>query len=226
MCRILIQTLALLGIALAAGYLHSRLTPVQARLPEQPPGAVEGAPKRANTAPPPTGPSGPTGAPVATGPTGLTGSTGPTGATPPAVPVLPPKPPNPPPASTGEVKPATADEGWFISVQRAKEIYDKNEAVFVDARTFDEYKEGHILNSMHMDKKYFDGAAGPMKARALKGQAVVIYCHGAECTDSQAVAQRFISLNYQIGPIHIIKEGFPGWVAAGYPVDKGPEVNW
>jgi rhodanese-related sulfurtransferase len=200
MGRILIKTVLLLGIALAAGYVHSQLAPVHTSLPT----AV---------------------------PTGVTGDTGPKSAT--GAPTVPTGEP-PKPAPTGNhiadpigtvAQPPQADN-WFISVQQAKAIYDKNEAVFVDARTFDEYKEGHVPGSMHMDKKYFDGAAGPMKAKNLKGQAVVIYCHGAECTDSQAVAQRFISLNYQIGPIHIIKDGFPGWVAAGYPVDKGNEVGW
>ena len=29
-----------------------------------------------------------------------------------------------------------------------------------------------------------------------------------------------------IAPIYIIKEGFPGWKNAGYPVDKGEEKGF
>jgi rhodanese-related sulfurtransferase len=163
--------------------------------------------------PPPAGqPADPTKRPLAP-PAGVTGPAAPTGATGTAA-VTPPAPP-------------PAESGWFISVQQAKEIYDKNEAIFIDARNFDEYREGHILGSMHIDKKYFDGAAGGDKARKyLIGQHVVIYCHGAECTDSEAVAKRLVALNLHIGPIHIIKDGIGGWQKAGYPVDKGNEVGF
>jgi rhodanese-related sulfurtransferase len=147
----------------------------------------------------------------------------------------------PPPAPTGDtgtvvvVTPGTLeadfkadhnDKGWFISLDKAHEIYTKNQAIFVDARSYIEFTEGHIPGAMHLDKKYFDGAAGAMKAKNLKGQEIVIYCHGAECTDSEAVAIRLQALQFHIDPIYIIKDGFPGWQKAGYPVDKGGETGF
>jgi rhodanese-related sulfurtransferase len=203
MCRILLQTVLLLGIALAAGWVHSRLAPPTVHLPDSQPVA-----RPATTGAGPTGPTAPTGmapAPIPAGPTGQT-----------------PKPPIPG-TPTGATGAAAAESNWFIDLATAKKIYDSNDAVFVDARTYDEFKEGHIYGAIHIDKKYFDGAAGADIARKqLKGQHVVIYCHGAECTDSEAVAKRLLALNMQIGPIHIIKDGFPGWKAAGYPVNSGP----
>lgn len=151
-------------------------------------------------------------------------------------PVLPPSPPS---GDTGslviKVTPGIVepdfkadhdDKGWFISLDKAHEIYTKNQAIFVDARSYIEFTEGHIPGAMHLDKKYFDGAAGAMKAKNLKGQGIVIYCHGAECTDSEAVAIRLQALKFDINPIYIIKDGFPGWQKAGYPVDKGGETGF
>jgi len=200
MCRILLQTVLLLGIALAAGWVHSRLAPPTLHLPEVQP----------VTRPAPSGPTAPTSVAPPQAPAGSTGQ------------APQPKPPIPG-TPTGTTGPATAENNWFIDLATAKKIYDSNDAVFVDARTYDEFKEGHIYGAIHIDKKYFDGAAGADIARKqLKGQHVVIYCHGAECTDSEAVAKRLLALNMQIGPIHIIKDGFPGWKAAGYPVNTGP----
>ena len=101
-----------------------------------------------------------------------------------------------------------------------------DDGIFIDARPYHEFTEGHIPGSMHIDKKYFDGAV-PKKVRDyLPGMPVVIYCHGENCTDSEAVTARLIALKRSIGPIQIIKEGYPGWTKAGYPVDSGGEVGF
>lgn len=123
------------------------------------------------------------------------------------------------------------DDGVHISVARAKEFYDlppsnPKKPIFIDARNHDDYKDGHVPGSMWIDKKYFDGAAPKKVTDYLPGMSVVIYCHGADCSDSEAVAKRLQSLNRGIGPMYIIKDGFPGWVKAGYPVDKGEEVGF
>lgn len=211
MGRLLLKTAVLLAVALAAGFAHSRVGPklllhVQEQLPR--PLAGEGGGQK-----PPTGPTAATGQHevkwAADGdlpkpqPEGATGTTG-------QVAAKPAPPPPPPP------------DGLFISLAKAKELLDHGDAVFVDARPYDDFKAGHVLGAVHIDKKYFDGAAGADIAKKnLMGQRVVVYCHGADCTDSEAVAKRLIALNLNIGPVHIIKEGFPGWKAAGYPVEQG-----
>ncbi|MEX2218746.1 MAG: rhodanese-like domain-containing protein [Phycisphaerales bacterium] len=214
MCGLLIKTAALVGVAMAAGYLHSRAVPLMLRLPDQP-AAKQGEP--AKPAPEGAAGAGPvagapnTGAPAPAQPTGVQPTT--TAATP----VVEPPKATPPPA---------ASDGWYIDLAEAKRIYDKQGAIFVDARTYDEFRKGHVPGALHMDKKYFDGAAGAMKAQHLKGQAVVIYCGGADCTDSDAVAKRLIALKFSIEPIKIMKDGLPGWQAAGYPVDVGEEQGF
>jgi rhodanese-related sulfurtransferase len=149
----------------------------------------------------------------------------------PAVPAEPPKkvdPPRPAPAS-GE--PAKSVDGRLISIDRAKKLFDEQalngqSVIFVDAREFWHYTDAHIPGAMHIDKKYFDGAAPKKVLKYLPGNAVVVYCMGADCSDSEAVATRLEALHLNIGPIFIIKDGLPGWQAAGYPVDKGGEVGF
>ncbi|QYU66277.1 rhodanese-like domain-containing protein [Leptolyngbya sp. 15MV] len=117
------------------------------------------------------------------------------------------------------------------SPARAKEIYDAQEVggrgvVFVDARNWTEFSAGHIRGAMWIDKKHFDGAT-PRKIREfLPGNAVVVYCHGELCTDSEAVVRRLHALNLGIGPFFILRDGFDAWKRAGYPVDSGSEVGF
>jgi rhodanese-related sulfurtransferase len=227
--RFILRVLVLVLLGTTIGGFAASCSHVMLHLPDQQPQANgQQAPKqRAN----PDGPRGSTAAPeVAVAPAGATGSTGaaaPTGA----------------PASTGaatgtttpvattQPEPQKESNPWFISLEEAKALHDKG-VIFIDARTYVEFTEGHIAGAMHCDKKYFDGAA-PKKVRDyLPGQEVVVYCHGAECTDSEAVVKRLIALNLGIGPYHIIKDGFPGWQEKnkvdpqGYPIDQGGEVGF
>jgi rhodanese-related sulfurtransferase len=191
---LLLKTAVLLAVALAAGFAHSRVGP---RLMLHVDDAPARTPRETAGIPKPPDLSAPV--VVVTVPPDDTGAK------------ADPQPPKPP-----------LSDAVFISLAQAKELLDRGDAVFVDARNYDDYKAGHVLGAVHIDKKYFDGAAGADIARKnLIGQRVVIYCHGADCTDSEAVYKRLTSLNMTIGPIHIIKDGFPGWKAAGYPVERG-----
>lgn len=135
------------------------------------------------------------------------------------------------PPAAGSSTAASAKSDIMIPLARAKEIYDAQEVggrgvVFVDARNWTEFSAGHIRGAMWIDKKHFDGAT-PRKIREfLPGNAVVVYCHGELCTDSEAVVRRLHALNLGIGPFFILRDGFDAWKRAGYPVDSGSEVGF
>lgn len=114
----------------------------------------------------------------------------------------------------------------LVSLESAKQMYDEGSAIFVDARPYAEFVEGHIRGSMHCAVKYFGGATPAKVRQYLPGNAVIVYCHGQTCTDSFDVAVRLKALNLKIGPIYVLREGLPAWIKAGYPTDKGGEVGY
>jgi rhodanese-related sulfurtransferase len=181
--------------------------------PKPPPDPTGAHP--ATGAPAPSGALPATGAPPATGTPAATG----TQAT-----------PAPAPKTADEVVPETSGTGkvtdYFISLEGAKLIWDSKkwrgkDMIFVDAREYREYAEGHIAGAMSCPKQRFDGAVPKYVRNYLPGNGVVVYCHGAECTDSEAVVRRLVALNLQISPLFIIKDGIPAWEKAGYPINKG-----
>jgi rhodanese-related sulfurtransferase len=218
----------LLGAALAAaGLIASCNSHEGAKPAANAPVKSEPAVQASKPAPPPAPPPAPTPTPAAPTPTK------PVAANPPAAPAAPPPAAKDTPAS----QPAPGSNAelakkWFISTERAKELFDKKEVdgkqvIFVDARTYVEFTEGHIRGSMCYSTKYTQGAPQAKLKNYLPGSAVVLYCHGETCTDSLDVGRYFESLHVEIGPIFVIKDGFPGWEKA-YPnlVDKGPEVGF
>lgn len=172
------------------------------------------------------------------GPTGQTGNaqpphTGQTGATgnPPEF-TSPPTPPTGQTGATGAETPKAKNpmDDYMVTIEQAKTLWDKSQAgeniVFVDAREFVEYREGHIARAMSCPKRRFDGAAPAYVRNNLPGMAVVVYCHGELCTDSEAVIIRLQALKLSIGPFYIIRDGYPGWVKAGHPVNTGDSEGW
>lgn len=191
-----VLVLVLLGTTLGFwGMAHSK---VMTTLPVKNPGLNQGP-----VAPAPKLPADQT-----PGPSAATGAVAPTGVAP--------------------VKPAAAvaKSDYFISLDEAKKLWDSKkygdkDVIFIDAREYVEYQEGHIAGAMSCPKRRFDGAAPKYVLNYLPGNAVVVYCHGEDCTDSEAVVKRLIALNLNIGPFFIIKDGIPGWQRAGYPINKG-----
>ncbi len=202
--RFVLRVLVVILLGTTLGFWGMAHSKVMWKLPENP-GLTHTpptpAPKQA-----PTGPTGPTGSTAVTG-----GQVAPTG-----------KPEIKPTAAA----PSDAASDYFISLEQAKQMWDTKkygdkDVIFVDAREYVEYQEGHIAGAMSCPKRRFDGAAPKYVRNYLPGNAVVVYCHGQDCTDSEAVVKRLIALNLNIGPLFIIKDGIPGWEKAGYPINKG-----
>lgn len=208
-----LQVAIILGAGLATGFAFSMNSKVQLHLD---PNINKGIP-----APQPKGPSGPTGTASPTGTTAPTGQPAPTGAT----------APTGQPAATAATGPtATAPTGEttdvFVSLDYAKKLFDSHSAVFIDARPKAEFLKSHITGAMQLEKGDLDAAPPAKVLNYLPGSAVIVYCHGQLCTDSENVVKRLVALNKGIGPFHIIKDGFPGWEAAKYPIETGPEVGF
>jgi rhodanese-related sulfurtransferase len=143
-------------------------------------------------------------------------------------PEKPAETPEPPPKRVG----ADAAPGDpYITVERARQLYDlqylgHRQVIFLDARARAQYESGHIAGAISLPAGDF-GAMIPAKATTwLPGTAIVIYCQGEECSDSHDVARRLQGANLDISPILILKAGYPAWAEAGHPISAGPDVGW
>jgi rhodanese-related sulfurtransferase len=198
MTRVLRQGAILVGAGLLAGGAHSYLRPVQLRPqnnPDPPPAATAEAPAPA--------------------PQGRTT----------AEPAAPAAAQQHPAAPEVKSPAAPAPPNYFITVERARELWDKGQrdgsVYFVDARVPERYVEGHVAGAMSLPPGAFSRT--PPKTDFLVGQTVVVYCTGRDCTDSEAVMVRLQNLKRNIAPIYIMHDGFGAWAANGYPVETGPD---
>ena len=136
-------------------------------------------------------------------------------------------PPAAPPASTapststGAVPPATpAARGDEIGTTEAAAEHAKG-TVFIDARASDVFEAGRIPGARSLpvweasaDQKVLE----LMMQIPPPGPRLILYCQGGHCEDSHMLRQKLLGAGYT--DVLVDKDGYPGWVDAGHPVEK------
>jgi len=109
----------------------------------------------------------------------------------------------------------TLQSGALISPQEVKHAIDAQEKItIVDVRTPEEYKQGHVKNSILLPLDTI-GTKAP-EALPDKNQTVYVYCQTGH-RSAQAV-----SALQQMGYTHVysMEGGLTAWQNAGYPIVK------
>jgi len=109
------------------------------------------------------------------------------------------------------------DEFEIDDVKIAKQIFDSGKAIFVDARSTDNFKDGHIKGALSLPVGRFDEVIDVFKDQYSRDSTIVTYCSGRTCNDSHHLAQLLIEHGYVNASVFI--DGYPGWEAEGYPIE-------
>ncbi len=106
-----------------------------------------------------------------------------------------------------------------LGLQQVKELYDRNEAVFVDARDRAAFADGHIRGAVSLPVGEADAELARFRDRAPLTALLVVYCNGYSCHDSKTLADKLIGAGWR--QVYVFEGGLPEWRDAGYPVAKG-----
>ena len=123
------------------------------------------------------------------------------------------------PVSTG----AQAAIPLPLGVVQVKELFDKKEAVFVDARDRNAYGTGHIRGAMSLPLMEAATLVPELSDRVPKDATLVVYCNGYACEDSVELGKQLLSAGYRT--VYYFDGGFPAWLDAKYPVAKGVQTG-
>ncbi len=105
-----------------------------------------------------------------------------------------------------------------------RKLYDAGVTTIVDARSPEEYAEGHISGAVNMpfDEVFKD----PDKVKTLvtHGRPVLVtYCGGGDCDLSRNLAFSLIDAGHK--KVLVFLEGYPSWKDSGAPVTIGTAVG-
>jgi rhodanese-related sulfurtransferase len=112
----------------------------------------------------------------------------------------------------------TAGQAKIIdSVAWAKSLFDKGDVLYVDARSQNDYENGHIPGAVSLPMGQFEAGIEFFLNRYPPEQPIVTYCSGRTCEDSHDLAQALSDLGFT--NVRIFIDGFLGWEAQGYPIE-------
>jgi rhodanese-related sulfurtransferase len=93
--------------------------------------------------------------------------------------------------------------------------------VFVDARSDDAYRAGHVPGAVQFDRYHPERHIAAVQAACAGALKVIVYCIGVDCEDSELAAQDLPVLGIDPRLIHVYVGGWTAWSAAGLPVETG-----
>ena len=111
----------------------------------------------------------------------------------------------------------------FIDLASAKKLYDERQAIFLDARSEEEYRASSIQGASGVS--LLSVVQQKVKIEEIlpdKERNIVTFCSGGDCDVGVEMAKELIDHGYL--NVFVLGEGYPGWEEVGYPVSK-PEVK-
>jgi rhodanese-related sulfurtransferase len=104
-----------------------------------------------------------------------------------------------------------------LNLAQAYEIFQKGQALFVDARSAEEYAELHIPGAVNLSRERLDQEGARAVAGIPADRELVVYCGMSSCEASLRAAEKLQSLGYS--RVQVFMGGFRAWDDAGYPAD-------
>jgi TolB-like protein/class 3 adenylate cyclase/rhodanese-related sulfurtransferase len=129
---------------------------------------------------------------------------------------VPPGAPSPPLEFRGVMKAPLEIEGaTTIDATNAKALFDRG-VPFVAVNSDPGWNRGHILGAVHLNL-YHDFTEAKLTKVVAKDEEVVLYACGPGCGVSTRAVASAVSMGFK--KVYFLREGFPGWKAAGYPIE-------
>jgi rhodanese-related sulfurtransferase len=104
-----------------------------------------------------------------------------------------------------------------LNLPQTYEIFQKGQALFVDARAPEEFAELHIAGAINLSRERLDQESSKALAGIPPDRQIVVYCGMVSCDAALKTAEKLQSLGY--ARVQVFMGGFRAWDDAGYPAD-------
>jgi rhodanese-related sulfurtransferase len=106
-----------------------------------------------------------------------------------------------------------------VGLAKAKAFYDRGGLLILDARDAVDFADGHIKGAVSAPYDDVVGDPDLMTKYAQDPRPILCYCSGGECELSMDLGEELTRTGHR--RVLVLKEGYPGWKDAGYPVVEG-----
>lgn len=112
-----------------------------------------------------------------------------------------------------------AAENFFISLDEAKIRFFTQSAVFIDARSQELYRAGHIQGALNLPFQDFDNRFPEVVEKIPLETAIITYCDGVSCNLSEELALSLEKMGYQ--NVQVLTNGWTLWRRSNLPIATG-----
>jgi rhodanese-related sulfurtransferase len=122
----------------------------------------------------------------------------------------------------GVIAPPSYTEGEdapVINLSEAQAALNSGQAIFLDARKAEDYRQGHITGAVQLFLEEFDTQYPRVKDRLPQDQTIITYCDGDDCELSLFLARNLQFEGYE--DVRIFFGGWKEWKEAGLPITIG-----
>lgn len=122
-------------------------------------------------------------------------------------------------AETSEAEDDVSSAIVPISVDEAYEAYNSGgDYIFLDVRSEDEYKGGHIKGAVFISIAELKGRLGELP----EGRPIIAYCNGSTCGRSERAAEILVENGFS-EVYNMAGRGIDEWIEKGYPSEQTEE---
>jgi rhodanese-related sulfurtransferase len=111
------------------------------------------------------------------------------------------------------------EDAPVINLSEAMTAYNSGQAIFLDARTMEDYKAGHIKGAIQLYMEEFEVEYAEVKDQLPKDALIITYCGGDECELSLFLTRNLKEQGF--ANLKVFFGGWKEWVDAGLPTVTG-----
>ena len=113
----------------------------------------------------------------------------------------------------------SSGENLEISLFEATNLFREKRALFIDARSKEEFEKGHIKGAISLPYKDADWKFVEAMTGVSEESAVITYCDGEKCELSMELAVFLRNTGYK--NVKVLSNGWAVWKQNGLPVEVG-----
>ncbi len=112
-----------------------------------------------------------------------------------------------------------AGDSLTISLDEARKRFAAGAALFLDARSPDDYARGHIGGALNLPWQGADRHFMEIADRLSGDKTIITYCDGETCDLSHELALFLKEMGF--ADVQVLVNGWTVWLQAGLPTDEG-----
>ncbi len=118
-----------------------------------------------------------------------------------------------------------AGQNMIISIEEVRKLFADKKAVFIDVRSAEEFKAGHIQSALNLPWNDFNNLFNSIAPEISPDKTVITYCDGESCGASKELELALALKNLGYANVRVMVNGWSVWVKHKLPVES-VETGW